>query len=632
MRTVSTASSLLLVISLGLWLTRCFAQLEDVRRGNRNVANYPAGLSDAKDLETFLDPFFKAKLEELHCPGATVAVVKDGKPVLAKGYGYADISKKTLVDPEKTRFFVASVSKLFTATAVMQLYDRGLVRLDEDVNHYLKHDQLEQNYPQPVTLFNLLTHTAGLEDLSNVMGGTPRRIFPPGEVISYTNYGLDLAGEAVADVSGNPFAEFVDKNILLPLEMRHSSFVPPLDGAPDVARGYVYDDGKFEAGARPLDDVVPSGSLVSTATDMAHFMIAHLQRGRYGESRILSESAANLMQKRQFSNHPKLPGIGFGFFENRKNGIRVLEHNGDLEGFESKLYLLPEKNVGLFVAVNASNYRLPNDLTAQFMDHYYPANEAPETASLSEPLDHYAGSYLYTRCPRSTIGKIAALFLQVKVAPDSKGGVVLAYPDLFPWGPVHANEIEPLLFRPVPGSGTMDDVGFRQDPRGHITFLFQGEFAYQKLAWWQTAEVQLAIGAVLLTTFLLGCVLLVGHAIYRRWRKVSFARTFPVARNAVRTVWIVGLLNLVFVVGLTATLNAVGPSGLGDRVPMPIRWLLIIPLVTAVLSIVLLILNVLAWKNAWWSVTERIFHLMYSLAAVGFIFYLNYWNLLGFRY
>jgi CubicO group peptidase (beta-lactamase class C family) len=592
-----------------------------------------AGPADPKEVEAFLDSFFPPKLTEFHCPGAAVVVVRDGKILAAKGYGYADVSRKTPVDPEKTRFYVASVSKLFTATAVVQLADRGSLRLDEDVNHYLKHTRLDNNYPQPVTAFNLLTHTAGLEDLSNVMGGTPRRVFPPGEVISYTNDGLDVAGELVADVSGIPFADYIDKNIFQPLAMNHSSFIPPPDSATDVARGYDFDEGKFEPAEHPLERVIPSGSLVTTAADMAHFMIAHLQNGQYNDARILSEKAAALMHQRQISNHPKLPGMGLGFFEAYKNGLRALEHSGDLPGFHSNLFLLPEKNVGLFVALNAGSYQLPETLKTEFMNHYYPASPARVTpANTQESLSRYAGSYLYTRTPCSTIGKIAAFFLQVQVTTATNGGLTITYPELFPWGQLHATELEPLLFRPAAGSANMDDVGFRADKQGNITFLFQGEFAYARLRWWQAASVQLALGTVLLAVFLVVCLGLSGHYIHRRWRKIPAASSSSLARNAVRVVWIVALLNLVFVIGTVATLNAAGPEGLGDKVPTPIQWLLVLPLVTTVLTVSLLVLNILAWKKAWWSFWSRLLHLFYALAALAFVAYLNYWNLLGFRY
>ena len=628
-----TAMGLLWLITSSTWLVTGFTQFAAAQQTTAPVA--PAvGINDLKSLEEFLDSFFKQKMDEFHCPGATVAVVKDGKLLLAKGYGFADVSKQIPVDPEKTRFHIASVSKLFTATAVVQLYDRGALKLDEDVNRYLKYTRLDNNYQQPVTPFNLLTHTAGLEDLSFLMGGTPRRVFPPGTVISYSNYGFELAGDAVGDVSSTPFANFVQANIFQPLGMTHSSFVPPPASAPDVALGYTFQDGMFQPVGPPMSRVSAAGSVTSTATDMAHFMIAHLQDGRYGDVRILSEQSARLMRQRQISNHPKLAGMGLGFWEEFKNGQRALQHGGDLQGFQSRLYLLPDKNLGLFVAVNTASRQLPIDFTNQFMDRFYPGPEpaAGMSSTAKDSSDRYVGSYLWTRCPHSTIGKVAASSFEIRVTSDDNGALKLTYPFVFPWGTIRYVEVEPLLFRPLPGAVNTDEIGFREDNRGRITYLFQGPLAFARLRWWQTSLVQSAFGATLLGIFLLACIGLTGHFLFRRWRNPAATSTSPMARVARTLVWIIGLLNLGFVAGATVTFAVVGPYGLGHGVPTPIKWLLVIPLVAATLSVALIPLNILAWKRSWWTLSARVLHSLYTVAAIAFIACLNYWNLLGFHY
>jgi len=628
------AGRFLLLASSSALLAMCFAQVASGWQGSAGATSSAEGTNDPKEVEAFLDQFFKTKMEEFNCPGAAVVVVKDGKILLAKGYGYADVSKQIPVDPEKTRFYIASVSKLSTATAVVQLHDRGVLRLDDDINRYLKHTRLDNNYPQPATPFNLLTHTAGLEDPSFLMGGTPHRVFPPRAVISYANYGFELAGQMVADLTGTPFTEYVEKNILQPLEMTHSSFVPPPYLAPHVALGYTFQGGKFQPVGQPMGGVSPAGSLTSTATDMAHFMIAHVQNGRYGETRILSENAARMMRQRQISNHPKLPGMGLGFWEEFKNGQRALHHGGDLLGFQSRLYLLPHKNLGLFVAINTASRQLPLDLTNQFMDRFYPAKELllASAPARRDSLARYAGGYLWTRCPRSTIGKVAASSFEIRVTPDANGTLTLTYPFVFPWGQIHYTEVEPLLFQPYPGSANPDEIGFREDSQGRITFLFQGPLAFERLRWRETTPVQLELGATLLRIFLLACLGLAGRYIFRRWRRLPSTSTSPPARAAKRLVWIVGLLNLCFVAGTAVTFAAVGPYGLGHGVPTPIKRLLVITLVTAVLSAALFVLDVLPWKNAWWSLPTRLLHSVYTVAALGFVAYLNYWNLLGFRY
>jgi len=627
------AKGLLWLATSGTLLVMCSAHFASAQQTSTPPAASADAANDPKNVEEFLDSFFKQKMDEFRCPGATVVIVKDGKILLAKGYGYADVLHQIPVDPDKTRFHIASVSKLFTATTVVQLYDRGVLKLDEDVNHYLKHTRLDNNYPQPVTPFNLLTHTAGLEDLSFLMGGTPHRVFPPGAVISYSNYGFELAGETVADISGTPFADFVASNIFQPLGMTHSSFVPP-PSSPDVAQGYTFQDGMFQPLGPPMSRVSAAGSVTSTATDMARFMIAHLQDGRHGDIRILSESSARLMHQRQISNHPKLAGMGLGFWEEFKNGQRALQHGGDLQGFQSRLYLLPEKNLGLFVAINTASRQLPIDLTNQFMDRFYPApTPVPAVASSAKDSStRYVGSYLWTRCPHSTIGKVAASSFEIKVTSDENGTLKLTYPFVFPWGTIRYAEIEPLLFRPLPGAVNTDDIGFREDNQGKITYLFQGPLAFARLRWWQTTLVQSAFGASLLGVFFLACIGLAGHLLFRRWRNIASTTTSSLARTARTLVWVISLLNLSFVAGATLTFAVVGPYGLGHGVPTPIKWLLVIPLVTATLSAALFALNLLAWKRSWWTLSARVLHSLYAVAAIAFIACLNYWNLLGFHY
>ncbi len=119
-----------------------------------------------EELETLFDPIIAVRMEKLHIPGAVVAVVKEGRIVFTKGYGYADIEKKRPVVPDKTLFRIGSITKVFTATAVMQIADRGKIKLADDVNKYLKAFKVPTTYARPITFANLLTHTSGLDEIT----------------------------------------------------------------------------------------------------------------------------------------------------------------------------------------------------------------------------------------------------------------------------------------------------------------------------------------------------------------------------------------------------------------------------------------------------------------------------------
>ena len=195
----------------------------------------------AADVETFLDGIVPLQLDREDVAGATVAVVKDGKPLFTKGYGYADVKNKKPVG-EETLFRPGSVSKLFTWTAVMQLVEQGKLDLGKDVNEYLDF-KIPSAFGQPISLKNILTHTAGFEEqlkdlftadkrspnLGNFLKThIPQRIFAPGTTPAYSNYATMLAGYVVERVSGQPFNDYIHQNIFKPLGMTRSTFAQPL--------------------------------------------------------------------------------------------------------------------------------------------------------------------------------------------------------------------------------------------------------------------------------------------------------------------------------------------------------------------------------------------------------------------
>src|SRR5882724_6640322 len=208
------------------------------------------------DFETFLDALIPSQLRNRNIAGAVVSVVKDGQVLFQKGYGYADVEAKKPVLPDQTLFRPGSISKLFTATAVMQLVEQGKLDLDHDVNDYLDF-AIPKTYSQPVTPRQLLTHTAGFEDtLKNLfvahssdmkplrtylVNQMPARIFPPSKVPSYSNYGFTLAGYIVERVSGEKFERYIENHILKPLRMTNSTFDQPLPPqlAPQMSKGYL---------------------------------------------------------------------------------------------------------------------------------------------------------------------------------------------------------------------------------------------------------------------------------------------------------------------------------------------------------------------------------------------------------
>ncbi|MBI4559261.1 MAG: beta-lactamase family protein, partial [Candidatus Hydrogenedentes bacterium] len=247
--------------------------------------DFPA---EPAELDAFLTPLLTRQLEELHIPGISFVLVKNGRILFMKGYGYADRDRKLPVDPERTVFRVASVSKVVTATAAMQLVERGMLRVDDPVNAQLKAFQIKETFRPPITLGNLLTHTAGfdesaigrrarsaadLEPLGAYLAHSiPPQVFPAGTVLNYSNHGMALAGYLVEEASGVPFEKYMDENVFKPLGMTRSSFALPEALAQDLALGYEYDDGVYTPRHYEYIKTIPSSMLVTTASDMARFM------------------------------------------------------------------------------------------------------------------------------------------------------------------------------------------------------------------------------------------------------------------------------------------------------------------------------------------------------------------------
>src|SRR5215211_1330131 len=218
-------------------------------------ASPPPELTKA-DFETFLDALIPSQLRNRSIAGAVVSVVKDGQVLFQKGYGYSDLEEKRPVLPDQTLFRPGSISKLFTATAVMQLVEQGRLDLDRDINDYLDFS-IPKTYPEPITLRQLLTHAGGFEEtLKNLfvaresdikplrmylVNEMPARIFPPGKIPSYSNYGFTLAGYIVERVSSEKFERYIENHILKPLGMNNSTFDQPLPPqlAPQMSKGYL---------------------------------------------------------------------------------------------------------------------------------------------------------------------------------------------------------------------------------------------------------------------------------------------------------------------------------------------------------------------------------------------------------
>jgi CubicO group peptidase (beta-lactamase class C family) len=572
-------------------------------------------------LESFLDEVVPAQLAAYRIPGATVAVVRAGRLELARGYGYADAERRTPVVAERTVFRVASLSKPFVWTAVMQLVEQGRLALDADVRTYLGEEVAPDAWP--LTLAHLMAHTGGFEARERLWPSgpmpdslaeylrqrLPARVRPPGELSAYSDYGTGLAKHVVERVTGKPFEVYVREGILEPLGMRRSFFerkAPP-ELAADVARGHITGREGWRAKPPEQVEVQSGGSLSTTATDLARFMLAHLQGGQYEGRRILREETVRRMHRQHFTHDARLSGWAHGFMEFHLNGQRLLGHTGDAYLFTSLMALLPEHGTGLFVSYNGlgegnAAQRARMELMRAFLDRYHPA---PPSAPLA-PVEGFArraarllGGYQTTWRAYVTAEASLGWRQEYRVRDGGDGTLRIQEPGGVPRRWV---EVEPLLFRPL-------------DARGNITHLFlqnRPTEAWERVPWYETSRVTYGLLAGCAAVFAL-CLL---GGVLRRSPGVGWLAAL-------------GLLNLLFLSGFTLLVRH--PHAYGqDTTALLLGLTRASALVATLLTPGALVVTVRAWWTRSAGLASRLGLSGASLAATLFVAWLYHWHLLGF--
>ncbi len=605
----------------------------------------PAASSDqphemtAADVEAFLDGLVPLQLKRDDIAGATISIVKDGKLLLAKGYGYADVEKKKPVSAQETLFRPGSVSKLFTWTAVMQLFEQGKLDLDRDVNDYLDY-KIPDAFGKPITLKNILSHTPGFEeqikDLFNTDASKlnlgeylkthiPKRIYPPGTVPAYSNYATAVAGYIVERVSGRPFEEYVAENILKPLNMAHSTFKQPLppELASFMSNGYRLGSGTPE----PFEVVnpFPAGSLSSSAVDMAQFMMAHLAEGQLGNAPILKPETAKLMHSRLFALDDGANAMCYGFYEESRNGQRIIGHGGDTVYFHSDLHLVLDQKVGFFVSYNsAGRGDSPGrvNLWQAFLDRYYPYTPAVTTsATAKEDATAASGTYMLSRRSESSFLKTASLLGQFTVSAVGDGDIEVPQLTGANGKPKRWQAVGPMTFLE---HGGQDKLIFKPDQNGVMQLVLPYPFFVgQRVGTLENGKLLLTVLGISLGLMLLTLILWpVAWFVRRHYgHRLELSSSELLLRIGVRLVF---LLNIIFIAALFG-LTMYGLTHLevfGDRGAKWFMLIQIIGVVAAVGALVVLVNAVLAWigRRSIWGKLQATIMLLACLGVLWFAF------------
>ncbi|MFG2071204.1 serine hydrolase domain-containing protein [Nonomuraea maritima] len=588
------------------------------------IAFGPAQAPDLPGVGVLVDEYVTTTMAEEKIPGVAVTVVAGGRQVVNKGYGWADVERRVPVDPDRTRFLIGSETKLFTAQAALQLVRADKLELDADVNTYLRTFTIRDTYPgRPVTLRHLLTHTAGFDDdhlfgsasdvrpLGEALAATqPARVRPPGTGVAYNNYGVALAGYLVETVSGMPFEEYVRRNVFEPLGMSDSTVAC---GGLRGTKAYLLDGTATDVTC--ADFAAAGAGPAATADDMGAYLRAQLAL----DARLGRGVAAD-MQRRQYTEHPLLPGMGFMWEEMPYKGHRMLFKGGDMPGMHAYMFLLPDEGIGIHVMSNGDGTgRHGLDgfaLAEKIIDRYLPSGEPPSARPLpGASAERYEGWYQSGRTSHGSMRKVEALLDEpIHVTASTDGAVLTTH--LKGAAQRRWTQIATGVFQE---EGGWDRIAF---PEPGQLALSRSTAVFDRIGPLDHPSLHLAVLAAGLIAALAAVVGFPVAAV------VGAARSGPRVPRVLA--WVAAVLVLVFAGGFGTVLSdeARATPLLLAGAPELVA-LLVVASLTVPLAVVLLALAATAWWRRWWRVPGRVAYTLVALGVTAFAAVAVTYNLVG---
>lgn len=539
-----------------------------------------------EDLEAFFDGIIPLQLERSDVAGATLLVMRGSETLLLKGYGFSDLKKKRAVDPARSMFRLASISKLFTWTAAMQLVEQGKLDLDAGVDRYL---DFPLGTGKPMTLRNLMTHTSGFEETVRdiivtdpkryiglrefLIQNQPQRLFPPGTIPEYSNYAVGLGSYIVQRVSGERFEDYVAAHIFAPLGMTHSTFFqPPPEALADLPSAGYPSSTREPAIGFELFSPAGAGGISSSAADMGRFGQMLLNGGELDGQRLLQQESLDQMWKPQFRANEQLPPIGLGFYQVWRNQLKWIGHQGDLVAFHSLFFVEPKEKLVVFISYNSagSARKTRPELLDAFCDRYFPSQLhqtfiTPAKGSFKD----IEGTYQSTRRADSTILKLFALLGQSHALIDKEGVL-------------HVDRIKDLRGHPYGWKPIGQDLWQQADDQDKLFAIrgtdgrierLAGSFPaaqLQRVPWYESDKVvfmTMALSVII-------CISVLHAIVLRLARRYVFRSTQPIAPvdrvslsgwcKAAAVYWLV-LLGLVALLLRRFDADSLPPSSAWDK-------------------------------------------------------------------
>ncbi len=591
-------------------------------------------LVNVHDLEKFLDGVMATQLAEKDVVGATLAIVKDGNLLFSHGYGYTNLARETPVDPAHSLFRIGSISELFIWTAVMQQLEEQKLQLDEDLNNHLEVVQIPRNWPQPISLIHLMTHTPGFEDrfigtfargqrslpafddaLQQLM---PVRVRPPGQFVAFSNYGAALAARVVENTSGKDWDSYLEQRIFLPLGMQQITSRQPV---PDrlknaLAQGYLLQEGAMTPWPFEYVSLPPAGSVSASALSMAKFMQELLNSRSF---MLMSPDVKAQMFLPLFHSDPRLNGVRHGFFELSSHGIEIIGHGGATLAFHSLLALYPKENTGLFVSYNASGGAdAAIELFEIFNRTYFAGTTPKPEIDRVKKLGRFTGSFASLRVPESTLGKLLTLFDAIEIKEDPEGYLLLPGPK----GPRRFVSRDENLFVELEGE---EQIAFseRYGIVTHLSFDKSPHVTFERLPWNKKPDLNVLF-LLVTSSFLAGVFLF--------WPISSFRHRGEESKPGARRGTLSAVITAALLLGFLATLatHTLKPEDVVYGLPPWLMDSLWLPLLSIPFVVIILLIGYQGWVNGYWWTSRRIHYSLIVLASASLLWWMAFWRVLDF--
>ena len=662
---------------------------EDVMLNLQNTGdNIPFSAVDTPskaDLAEFFNNFMPQYILDQQILGASIIVVNSSDILVASGWGNTDAEQIYPIYADETLFRVGELTALFTWTAVMQLVETGELDLTVDINSYLGNTTLEISSPfdDTITLHHLLTHSVGFEealigdqakDASSILNleeyltlYKPAQIRPAGDVSSYSNYGVSLAGFIIEQVTDQSFRSYAQEHLINALNMTTATCNQPQD--PDtltsLSPSYTIERNGYRQEEFEYTNLIPAESLMISSTDMAKFMMTHLNNGTYNGTSIFSPDTGGLMHTRQFSMDPRLAGWTYGFMEGNSHSQRFLWQNFEFASYAGELILLPDQDLGYFIVLNSvlpeeflergltgksNTFTVYREIFMEFLTELYGAPSLPDLT----PVEFFAarsqvfiGEYRITQTVSSNFLKFFNLFQSDIIITATSTGTILIN------NQIEFIEVGPYLFQAV----AVDDPQYRDlvlvfltDDEGFITYFCVAnhpDIAFESINGLDSQIFQAIVGFTCILTFAVGALVsmtqFVKKIIQKRKKQTVQHEELEekeekksISINPLQTAggWLLGsmsILNMLFFFSLFPVFSTLSWMQSGEAIYL-LRVVFTIPLIARLITFLSLIIIFNSWIEQFWSVKKRIFYSVRVFWGLVWIWFLYYWNLLGYNF